>query len=217
MSKQTLTNLFEIPATETSCEITSLNSRFIATISPVTTTEEAREFIKRIRERYSDASHHVPAFIIGFGNSVTEFCSDDGEPAGTAGRPILTVLRGSGLGDVCLVVTRYFGGTLLGTGGLVKAYTEAAQEVIKVAPRARRIEVCISSCTIDYSLFDRVKILILAQQGEIVEQVFTEVINLTIQFPNDQFAKFKQSLQELSNGKAQLNILENTTTLVALK
>ena len=94
-------------------------------------------FIARIKKEFADASHNVPAYIIGGGNTVTEFCSDDGEPNGTSGKPALAVLRGSGLGDVAVVVTRYFGGTLLGTGGLVKAYTEATQLVVQAVPRAQ--------------------------------------------------------------------------------
>ena len=98
-----------------------VNSRFIATLAPVFSPEEARTFIAHIKKEFADASHNVPAYIIGGGNTVTEFCSDDGEPSGTSGKPALAVLRGSGLGDVAVVITRYFGGTLLGTGGLVKA------------------------------------------------------------------------------------------------
>src|SRR5574340_1436809 len=111
-----------IPAGERTTEITVVNSRFIADLSPVFSIDEARSFIARIKAKHPAASHHVPAFIIGHGASTTEHCSDDGEPAGTAGRPALAVLKGSGLGDVVVVVTRYFGGTKLGTGGLVRAW-----------------------------------------------------------------------------------------------
>ena len=122
---------YTIPLTKVRAEVVHLRSRFIATLAPVKDTNEARAFIRSIRQEFPDASHNVPAYIIGGGKNVIDYCSDDGEPAGTSGRPVLTVLRGSGLGDVVLVVTRYFGGTLLGTGGIVKAYTDAAQEVLK--------------------------------------------------------------------------------------
>src|SRR5215203_6159828 len=132
---------YSIPLNEIRLEHVVVNSRFIATIAPVLNVEEARAFIARIKKEFGDASHNVPAYIIGGGNTVSEYFSDDGEPAGTAGRPALIVLRGSGLGDVAVVITRYFGGTLLGTGGLVKAYTESTQLVVNAVGRGRRVPV----------------------------------------------------------------------------
>src|SRR5512139_713532 len=136
MSKDYLVPLHEIRR-----DLIVVNSRFIATLAPVPSIEAARVFLVRIRQEFADASHNVPAYIIGGGNTVTEYFSDDGEPSGTAGRPALAVLRGSGLGDVAVVITRYFGGTLLGTGGLVKAYTESTQMVVSAVERGRRIPV----------------------------------------------------------------------------
>ncbi len=130
-----MTKNYSIPLNEIRREQKVMNSRFIATLAPVFSADEARAFVARIKKEFSDASHNVPAYIIGGGNTVTEFCSDDGEPSGTSGKPALAVLRGSGLGDVALVVTHYFGGTLLGTGGLVKAYTESAQMVVNAVGR----------------------------------------------------------------------------------
>src|SRR5512133_1640262 len=130
-----------IPLHEIRREHVVINSRFIATLAPVFSTDEARTFIARIKKEFADASHNVPAYVIGGGNTVAEYCSDDGEPSGTAGKPALAVLRGSGFGDVAVVVTRYFGGTLLGTGGLVKAYTESTQRVVHAAERGRRVPV----------------------------------------------------------------------------
>ncbi len=102
-------------------------SRFIATLKPVNTEEEANAFIAEIKKKYWDARHNCSAYIIGKRGELTR-CSDDGEPSGTAGRPMLEVLTGKGVTNVCVVVTRYFGGTLLGTGGLVRAYTQAVKE-----------------------------------------------------------------------------------------
>src|SRR5688572_32780456 len=104
--------------------------------------------MNRIRKEFADANHNVPVYLIGGGNTVTEYFSDDGEPSGTAGRPALAVLRGSGLGDVAVVVTRYFGGTLLGTGGLVKAYTESTQMVVNAVRRGQRVAVYVSMLAI---------------------------------------------------------------------
>jgi uncharacterized YigZ family protein len=113
---------YPVPLKEIRRELIVVNSRFVATLAPVMSVEEAKAFIARIRGEFSDASHNVPAYLVGGGDSLIEHCSDDGEPSGTAGRPALAVLKGSGLGDVAVVVTRYFGGTKLGTGGLVRAY-----------------------------------------------------------------------------------------------
>src|SRR5512133_3857699 len=129
---------YSVPLTEIRREHMVVNSKFIATLAPAFSIDEARAFMTRIRREFADATHNVPAYIIGGGNTVTEYFSDDGEPAGTSGKPALTVLRGSGLGDVALVITRYFGGTLLGTGGLVRAYTEAAQSVVNAVERGKR-------------------------------------------------------------------------------
>ncbi|MFN2122854.1 MAG: IMPACT family protein, partial [Candidatus Promineifilaceae bacterium] len=127
---------YPIPAQETREEIRVSNSRFIATAAPVFSVDEAKEFIKKIKAEFSDASHNVPAFLVGYGPSVTAHCSDDGEPSGTAGRPMLAVLQGSGLGDIAVVVTRYFGGTKLGTGGLVRAYGDAVKVILENLPLA---------------------------------------------------------------------------------
>ena len=127
-----------VPLSEVRREHTVANSRFISTLAPVFSIDEARAFMARIRNEFSDATHNVPVYIIGGGNTVTEYFSDDGEPSGTSGKPALAVLRGSGLGDAALVITRYFGGTLLGTGGLVKAYTESAQLAVRAAGRGKQ-------------------------------------------------------------------------------
>lgn len=111
-------------------EIVEKKSRFIAQIEPVTTEEEAYAFIESIKKKHYDARHNCFAFSVGAGMPTLRF-SDDGEPQGTAGKPILEVINGSGIHNICIVVTRYFGGTLLGTGGLVRAYTDASKEALK--------------------------------------------------------------------------------------
>lgn len=207
---------YDLPAGESSHEIIVVNSRFIATLAPVESVEAARAFIHTIKQRYADATHNVPAYLIGHGNSVTEYCSDDGEPSGTAGRPALAVLRGSGLGNACLVVTRYFGGTLLGTGGLVKAYTQSAQEVIQRSARARRIEVATCLLALPYPLFDRVKLLAHSQSGKVLDSDFAADITLTLQFPTDRLGGFQRALSELSNGQLQAEVIEKRFTLVKI-
>lgn len=212
MSKMT----YAIPTEETRHELEVLRSRFIASLAPVFSNEEARAFIKRIRDEFPDASHHVPAYIIGGGNSFSEYCSDDGEPQGTAGRPALTVLRGSGLGDVAVVVTRYFGGTLLGTGGLVKAYTEATQLVVSSVRRGQKIEIHTILLAIPYNLLERIRLLAPRHNGQILEEEFAADITLTLRFPVESLPGFQGDLQELSAGKLQAEIIETGVMLMPI-
>ena len=142
---------YPVPAEIIRNETIVVNSRFIASLGPVFNVEEAKEFIANIRAEFADASHNVPAYLVGFGSSVTAHCSDDGEPSGTAGRPALSVLQGSGLGDAVVVVTRYFGGTKLGTGGLVRAYSDAVKAVLAVTPHAEKVPTHIVMIVIPYS------------------------------------------------------------------
>jgi uncharacterized YigZ family protein len=203
-----VTKSYSVPLHEIRREQVVVNSRFIATLAPVFSIDEARTTIARIKKEFADASHNVPAYIIGGGNTVTEYFSDDGEPAGTAGKPALTVLRGSGLGDVAVVVTRYFGGTLLGTGGLVKAYTESVQLVVQAVERGQRVPVNVAMVVIPYNLLERLRFLVRRQRGEILEEDFAGDITLTLQFPVDVFDVFQNELREISAGKLKVEVIE---------
>ena len=203
-----------IPLTEIRREHVVINSRFISTLAPVFNAEEARVFIARIKKEFADASHNVPAYIIGGGNTVTEFCSDDGEPGGTSGKPALAVLRGSGLGDVAVVVTRYFGGTLLGTGGLVKAYTESTQLVVNAVERGRRVPVYVALLAIPYNLLERVRLMVARNSGEAGGEDFAGDITLTLHFPVESFDGFQKELQELSAGKLKAEVIETKETII---
>jgi uncharacterized YigZ family protein len=200
--------------TEIRREHVVVNSKFIATLAPAFSIDEARAFMARIRREFSDATHNVPVYIIGGGNTVTEYFSDDGEPAGTSGKPALTVLRGSRLGDVVLVITRYFGGTLLGTGGLVKAYTESAQLVVNAVGRGQRVPVHLALLAIPYNLLERVRLLSARHRGEILSEDFAADITLTLQFPVSDFDAFQLGLRELSAGKLQAEVIETKETIV---
>jgi uncharacterized YigZ family protein len=206
-----------VPLNEIRREHVVINSRFIATLAPVLSTEEARIFITRIKKEFADASHNVPAYVIGGGNTISEFCSDDGEPSGTSGKPALAVLRGSGLGDVAVVVTRYFGGTLLGTGGLVKAYTESTQMVVNAVERGRRVEVNVSMLAIPYNLLERVRLMVAKNNGEVVGEDFAEDVTMTLQFPVESMDGFQNDLQEVSAGKLRAEEIETKETIVAEK
>ena len=207
---------YSVPLHEIRREHVIVNSRFIATLAPVFSIEEARVFLARIKKEFADASHNVPVYIIGGGNTVTEYFSDDGEPSGTAGKPALAVLRGSGLGDVAVVVTRYFGGTLLGTGGLVKAYTESTQMVVNAVGRGRRVPVHIAMVAIPYNLLERVRLLVARQEGEILEEDFAADITMTLQFPVDSFEAFQSELRQLSAGKLKAEVIESKETIAKI-
>jgi uncharacterized YigZ family protein len=206
-----------IPAQESRAEIQVANSRFIATLAPVFTVEEAKAFVARVRQEFADASHNVPAYVVGYGASVTAHCSDDGEPSGTAGRPALAVLQGSGLGDAAVVVTRYFGGTKLGTGGLVRAYGDAVRQVLAIAPRAQRVATHLVMAAVPYNLLERVRLLIGEHHGRILDETFAADVTLTIQLRVDQFEPFQAGLRELSNGLLAAEIVEtDPATIVPL-
>jgi uncharacterized YigZ family protein len=206
---------YEIPLKGIRREHEVLKSRFIATLAPVSGVEEARAFIAHVKKEFNDASHNVVAYIIGGGNTITEFCSDDGEPAGTAGKPALAVLRGSGLGDVGVVVTRYFGGTLLGTGGLVKAYTEATQLVVNAVGRGKRVPVHVVMLVIPYHLLERVRNLAAQQRGEIIGEDYAADITMTLSLPVEVFDGFQNELRELSAGKAKAEIIETNERIIS--
>lgn len=197
-----------VPAGEARAEIQVSNSRFLACVAPAVSVDEARSYIHRIHSEYPDATHHVPAFIIGHGASVTSHCTDDGEPSGTAGRPILTVLTGSGLGDVVVVVVRYFGGTKLGTGGLVRAYTEATQRVLEGLPRAIKISTATLIFELEYAQLAGARRLVKEHGGVILDEDFQANIWLTARFISDRVAGFQADLADFSRGRIQAETLE---------
>lgn len=192
---------FLVPAKEIRQEIIVNNSRFIAVLSPVYSNDNAKEFIQRIRHEFADASHCVPAYIIGFPPSEISYCSDDGEPSGTAGRPALAVLRGSGMGDVAVVVVRYFGGIKLGAGGLVRAYTEIVKKAVEHVPKTSLNVYKVYQLEIPYAMFDKVTRLIEKLAGIITQKNFREVVILTIQIESQIGDLFVQNIQEMSAGK----------------
>jgi uncharacterized YigZ family protein len=177
------------------------HSRFICIISQASSVTEAREFIGKIRAEMPDASHHVYAFRVGFGNTIIEGMSDDGEPSGTAGPPLLAVLRGTNLGDIVIVVVRYFGGTKLGTGGLVRAYTESAQDGLQNVSTEYNITKKTLGVDIPYSLYEQIKRLIHTCEGLIEDEFFEGQVTLIFKMPAYNVQIFETNLTELTNGQ----------------
>lgn len=201
---------YPIPASEARTESKVKNSLFIASAAPAFSIEEARAFIARIKSEFPDASHNVPAYLIGFGPAVTAHCSDDGEPGGTAGRPALAVLQGSGLGDIVVVVTRYFGGTKLGTGGLVRAYGGAVKAVLDVLPRAQKVATHTVMVAVPYSFFERLKLMIAESNGQVLDELFAADVTITIQFEQERFPGFQAALAGQSNGSIEAEIVASS-------
>ena len=201
VSMESIERLVPLEPVET--EIVVVNSRFIASLAPVKSAEEARAFQKEIKGKYPDASHHVPVFIIGHGKSTVSHSNDDGEPSGTAGRPALAVLAGSGLGNVCVVITRYFGGTKLGTGGLVKAYGEAVKAVLALVRRAVLVPCSTWQIEIAYSYYDQLLRVIQSCAGEVFDTEFAADVKLKVRFKDEIVEKFIGQLTELTAGKVK--------------
>ncbi len=204
---------YPIPAAETRAEIEIKRSRFIATAVPVFTVDEAKAFIRRMKQEFSGATHNVPAYQIGHGASIIAHSSDDGEPSGTAGRPLLAVLQGSGLGDIAIVVTRYYGGTKLGTGGLVRAYGDAGKAVLAILPHAKRATINTVQLDVPYPLFEQMELLIKKHNGRLQTKTFAAAVTITAQFMVEDTPAFADGVRELSNGRLQAEIIDTSVGL----
>lgn len=184
-------------------EIVEKKSRFIATTRPVETEEEAAALVEAMKKKYWDARHHCFAYVIGDRGQIQR-CSDDGEPSQTAGRPMLDVLLGEGVRNACVVVTRYFGGTLLGTGGLVRAYSKAAQEGLRQSTileksLGSRIEIMT-----DYNGIGKIQ-YVAAQMGlTTLDTVYTDQVVVTLMAPKGQVQDLFHQVTEKTNGKAAI-------------
>lgn len=184
-------------------EVVEKKSRFIASVSPVETEEAALAFIEAEKKKYWDARHHCFAYVIGAEGKLMR-ASDDGEPQGTAGRPMLDVLLGMELRNVCVVVTRYFGGTLLGTGGLVRAYSKGVQEAVAGSIVIEKKRARILLVRSDYSNVGKVQ-YIAGQNGIVMlNSAFTNEVTFRFLVPVEETKGFKKELAEKTNGKAGL-------------
>ena len=188
-------------------EIIEKKSRFIATLAPVESEDEAVAFIESIKKKYWDARHNCSAFVLGERAQITR-CSDDGEPAGTAGKPMLEVLLGTEVRNAAVVVTRYFGGVLLGTGGLVRAYTQAVQaglEACSVVTMRYGMELRLVT---DYNGIGRIQ-YILGQRGlEVKEPEYTDIVTMKLTVPYEDCRGLCKELTEATAGRVKIEELE---------
>ena len=189
-------------------EIVEKESRFIATVRPVQTEEAALAFIEEMRKKYWDARHNCSAYILGERQEVMR-CSDDGEPSQTAGKPMLDVLAGAGLTDTAVVVTRYFGGTLLGTGGLVRAYSAAVQEGLK---NSRVITKCWGTMLeigTDYNGIGKLQYLFGQRQIPLMDSEYTDKVRFTVLVPASKVQEITKAVTEITGGQAVIKEKKN--------
>lgn len=199
---------YPIPDGEATIELQIKNSRFIGRAAYTPTVDEAKAFIEQVKQEHGGFSHAVYAFAVGHGATVTHGMSDAGEPSGTAGRPALAVVKGCGLGDVTVVIVRYFGGTKLGTGGLVKAYTEATQLAIAALPVTEKVERTTVMVTVSYSFYEQFKLLVAKHQGQVDEEDFTTEVTFQLTFIVDDLPDFEAALLEATAGQVTVETFD---------
>jgi len=193
---------YPIPAQRFRSEIEVERSRFVANVQEVTSPDAAQAFVAEIKTEFPDANHNCWAYLVGPpGSSDRIGLSDDGEPHGVAGKPILTVLQHSGLGDTAVVVTRYFGGIKLGKGGMVKAYTAAVQAALEQLPRARRIDWAYLAVSFDYPLLTPLQRRIPDFEAEELASSYADKVSLEIRLPQEQLAVFENMFADLTAGQ----------------
>lgn len=190
---------YPIPASQVRIEETILRSRFITTLAPAPTVDAARAFVAAVRAEFSDATHNCWAYVVGAPGSTAQIgMSDDGEPAGTAGKPMLNVLLGSGLGDVAAVVTRYFGGAKLGPGGLVRAYSGGVKAALLQLLVIEKVERVLLQVILPYRLYQPVERLLPAFEAEVIESQFAAEVTLRVRLPVEHANDWRGALRELS-------------------
>lgn len=192
-----------VPAGRCRRELEAQRSRFIATLGPAATPEEARALLDEVAQEFPDATHHCWAFVAGSPGSTTHIgMSDDGEPHGTAGRPILEVLLHSGVGEVAAVVTRFYGGTNLGKGGLARAYGGVTSAALEGLSTVRKVERVAFRLRLEYGWLDPFKREVEEVGGELTDEAFGEHVELTLRVPVSSVQRLRNALAQVSGGAA---------------
>lgn len=196
--------MFKTIKEDTSAEIVEKKSRFIANVFYIENVEEAEEKIKEIKKKYFDARHNCFAYRIATESKIVERFSDDGEPSGTAGAPMLTVLEGNNLANILVVVTRYFGGTLLGTGGLIRAYTLSVKSALEKTNFEEKVKGLKVELQISYQDFEKFKYYCTVKNIKICKIEYFEYIKTKIELTKEMFCQIQKEKNELN-----FKILEN--------
>ena len=193
--------MYRILYEETQAEIVEKKSRFIAYLKPVHSEEEAASFIEGIKKKHWDARHNCSAIVIGRNNEFTR-CSDDGEPSGTAGRPMLDVILGEDIYNVAVVVTRYFGGVLLGTGGLVRAYSKAVQEGLAASKVILKQKGIALKITTDYTGLGKIQYIAGERNIPVLDSEYTDKVVMKLLVPVQDVGSVQKAITEGTNGRA---------------
>ena len=190
-------------------ELVIRRSRFITHCAHAPGPDAARSFIERIRREHASATHNCWAFVGGApGHSGQVGFSDDGEPHGTAGRPMLHVLLHCGIGEICMVVTRYFGGVKLGTGGLVRAYQDAVRENLQTLPQAEQVPSLVATVSLAYAHLDRVRRLLPAYEAATLAEDFGTDARLRLRLPEALWPAFAEAVAARTDGRAVCHVLD---------
>ena len=198
---------YPIPAARARAELVIERSRFVCTVSRALSPDEAHAFIKEMQGEFADATHNCWAFVAGPPGSTARIgMSDDGEPHGTAGRPMLTVLMHSGVGEIAAVVTRYYGGTKLGTGGLVRAYSAAVQEALARLERRERVETVDVRLRVAYPAFAAVRNLLPGHEGAVLEEQFAEAVDLVVRVPASNVDALRAAVGNATGGQGTFTV-----------
>lgn len=207
---------YPIPAATHRVEEEIKRSRFITTVAHTPTVEDARAFIAEVSAEFADASHNCWAYVVGAPGSTGQVgMSDAGEPHGTAGRPMLTVLLHSGVGDICAVVTRYFGGTLLGKGGLVKAYSGGVQLALESLPTVERVPSAELTLVFGYSAVTPFQRMLPDYEAQVLSEEYAVDVTARVKLPLEQVEPFALAMRELTNGEALVEVEQSDAPLDA--
>ncbi len=205
MQKSSKRKAMKIPTARAEAEIEVKKSRFIAIAIPANSLEDVKKAVQQVRSEHPDATHVVHAAVIGKAGTIYS-SSDDKEPKNTAGRPALEVVKGSGITDIAVCIVRYFGGTLLGTGGLVKAYGDSAKEVLKIVPTEELIEKSEYRMILPYNAYTLIKRLLESVEATIDEEKFDTMIEISGKLPSSNTSKMKEGTDDIGQGRIALDI-----------
>ena len=199
-------------------EITEKKSRFIATAFEIHSEEEALSILESVRKKYYDARHNCYAYVLGSGNKVQRF-SDDKEPQGTAGKPILEVILKQGFSNTLIVVTRYFGGILLGTGGLLRAYTEAAQAALEKAQEEGKAPAIFRGTRVDvrcdYGMYGKIQYIMNQMDIPVIDTVYDTGVTCKMVVPSEKLASFQSKITEATNAASRVITGETSSYIMS--
>lgn len=201
---------YSVPVGPAEVTLRFKNSRFIGVAGPAPDVEAAKAFVGAARARFPDASHHCYAYAVGHGATVLHGMSDDGEPSGTAGRPMLAVVQGAGVGDLVVVAVRYFGGTKLGTGGLVKAYTETAQTAVVALTTEAKVDRIAARLILPYDLHGSCCQVLARWEVAVEAEDFADQVRLSVSLAAEDLQQLQRELADATSGRVCLELDEWT-------